>query len=272
VAHPQIAAFARMANGGQPPARRIFGQASKLSRTIHDIRYNEVDDEIVVPSPFADSILTFRGGADGQEAPIRVIQGGRAQVGGSRLTIDTVHREIYSFGRGGIQVFPLDGNGDIAPIRVIAGSNTMGPGGSVAVDPINNVIATLGRGDSILFFNRTDNGNVKPRNVIQGPRTEIDRINQIEIHPQSKHLIVAMPGQQGLVEPPRVFVGVWNIDDNGDVPPKYRMFGTTTTLKKPFGIALNPQHKEIYVSDMRLNGILSFSFPEIFEPAPRSGN
>jgi hypothetical protein len=267
VAHPQIAAFARLADGGNPPARRIFGQASLLSRTIHDVRYNEVDDEIVVPSPFADAILTFRGGADGQQAPIRIIQGGKAQVGGSRLAIDAVHKEIFAFGRDGIQVFPLGANGDVEPLRVIAGSNTMNPNGSIAVDPINNVIATLGRGDSILFFNRTDNGNVKPRNVIQGPNTQIDRINQIQIHPESKHLIVAMPGQQGMVEPPRVFVGVWNLDDNGDVPPKYRIFGNATTMKKPFGIALNPLHKEIYVSDMRLNGVVTFSMPELFEPS-----
>jgi len=47
VAHPQIAAFARLASGGQAPTRRIFGQASKLSRTMHDIRYNEVNDEFL---------------------------------------------------------------------------------------------------------------------------------------------------------------------------------------------------------------------------------
>jgi hypothetical protein len=55
VAHPQVAAFARLANGGQVPARRIYGQTSMLSRTMHDIRYNAVDDEIIVPNPFQPS-------------------------------------------------------------------------------------------------------------------------------------------------------------------------------------------------------------------------
>ena len=64
-----------------------------------------------------------------------------------------------------------------------------------------------------------------------------------------------------------MFVGVWNLDDNGDVAPKYRIFGDETTLKKPFGLALNPEHKEIYISDMRLNGVITFSFPELFEVA-----
>ena len=232
---------------------------------MHDVRYNAVDDEIVVPQPFANAILTFRGAANGQEAPLRVIQGPRTQLGGSRLAIDPVHQEIYALGGGGILVFPMKGEGDIEPIRVIRGPDTGGPGGSIAVDPINNVIASLGDNDSILFFNRTDSGNVRPRNVIQGPNTQIDRINQMRIYPQAKHLIVAMPGQQGLMEPPRVFVGVWHLDDNGDVPPKYKITGDETTLKKPFGLALNPLHKEIYVSDMRLNGIFTFSFPELFE-------
>ena len=159
----------------------------------------------------------------------------------------------------------MDGEGDVAPIRVISGPDTQISGQSIAVDPIHNLIATLGRNRSIVIFNRTDEGNVKPRNVIQGPNTQIDRINQMRIYPETNSLIVAMPGQQGLVEPPRVFVGVWDLDDNGDVAPKYRIFGDGTTLKKPFGIAFNAEHKEIYVSDMRLNGVVTFSFPELFE-------
>ena len=35
-------------------------------------------------------------------------------------------------------------------------------------------------------------------------------------------------------------------------------------MKKPHGIALNPNHKEVVVADMRLNAILTFYFPEIF--------
>ena len=41
---------------------------------MHDIRYNEARDELYVNNPFAQAILTFRGGADGQEAPIRTIR------------------------------------------------------------------------------------------------------------------------------------------------------------------------------------------------------
>jgi len=37
-----------------------------------------------------------------------------------------------------------------------------------------------------------------------------------------------------------------------------------TTLKKPFGVVLHPKNKEVIISNMRLNGVLTFSVPEIF--------
>jgi hypothetical protein len=267
VAHPQIAAFARMANGGQTPTRRIYGQASKLSRTMHDIRYNHVDDEIIVPNPFASALLVFRGGANGQEAPIRVIQGPNTQLAGpQRLDIDVVHREIFVPGGGGVLVYPLDGSGDVPPTRVLRGPDTQIAGGSIAVDPINNLMALPGLDRSIVIFDRTASGNTKPLRVIRGPNTQIDRINQMQIYPEGKLVIVAMPGQQGLMEPPRVFVGMWSLEDDGDVPPKWTINGDRTGLKKPFAVALNPEHKEIYVTDMRLNGVMTFSVLEVFQP------
>jgi DNA-binding beta-propeller fold protein YncE len=235
---------------------------------MHDIRFNEVDDEIIVPSPFADAILVFKGGANGQEAPIRILQGPHTQIGGSRLAIDTKNREIFVPGAdGGIVVLPLDGNGDVTPKRVLRGPDTQLGGGSLSVDPLNNVLVASGQGDSILIFDRMASGNTKPLRVIKGPKTQIDRINQLQVYPEGKLIVLAMPGIQGDVEPPRVFVGMWSIDDNGDVPPKWTINGNQTGLYKPFAVALNPEHKELYVTDMRLNGVFTFSAPEIFVPA-----
>jgi DNA-binding beta-propeller fold protein YncE len=237
---------------------------------MHDIRYNEVNDEIIVPNPFANAILIFRGGANGQEAPIRVIQGPKTELDGpDRMDVDTVHREIFVPDGNQVLVFSLDANGDVAPIRAIRGPDTQIAGQSLAVDPVNNLIAVTGRERSILIFDRTANGNVKPLRIIEGDNTQIDRINQMAIFPQGKLLVVAMPGRQGDVEPPRVFLGMWSLDDDGDVAPKWTINGDQTTLRKPFAVALNPDHKEIYVTDMRLNGVMTFSVPEVFEPVAR---
>jgi DNA-binding beta-propeller fold protein YncE len=149
---------------------------------------------------------------------------------------------------------------------VLSGPDTQLGGGSLSVDPLNNLLVASGEDDAILIFDRMASGNTKPLRVIRGPNTQIDRINQMQIYPEGKLVIIAMPGIQGEVEPPRVFVGMWSLDDDGDVPPKWTITGAQTGLRKPFAVALNPEHKEIYVTDMRLNGVMTFSVPEVFAP------
>ncbi len=239
---------------------------------MHDIRYDEIHDEFLVVNPFAEAILTFRGATAGQEAPIRIIQGPHAQIGGSRLDVDPVHNEIFVPGGNRIRVYPRDANGDVAPIRVIEGPDTqLANAESLAVDPINNVLVVgfNKQGNdpdgSILIFNRTDSGNVKPKAVIHGPKSGIIRINQIAVYPPRKLIVAAMPGLVDLMEPPNAFLGVWSYDDNGDAAPRFKIpVSPKTTLKKPFGVVLNPKNKEVVISDMRMNGVLTFSVPEIF--------
>jgi hypothetical protein len=240
---------------------------------MHDIRYDEIHDEFFVVNPFAEAIMTFRGDTAGQEAPIRIIQGPHVKFGGSRLSVDPVHNEIFLPAGNRIRVYPRDGNGDVAPIRTIEGPDTqLRNAESAAVDPINNVIV-VGfnkppggkENGSILIFSRTDDGNVKPKAVIHGPKSGIIRINQIAVYPQKRLIVAAMPGEEDVMEPPNAFLGVWTYDDNGDVAPKWKIpVGPKTTLKKPFGVVLNPKNKEVILSDMRLNAVLTFSVPEIF--------
>jgi len=283
VAHPQIAAFARLAKGGDAPQRRIFGQATKLSRTMHDIRYNESRDELYVNNPFAQAVLTFRGGADGQEAPIRVIQGPKTKlISADTLEIDTTNNEIFVPQGDEVLVFPMMANGDVAPTRIVRGGAKMGwkSGGGVAVDPVHNLLVTDGtveiegegwrtsyRGgrDSILIFDRTANGEVKPLRVIRGPKTGIQGIRQMQVLPKGGWIVITQITDGGIPEPEGTFIGVWSINDNGDVPPRWKIEGKESNImKKPRGVALDPKHKELIVSDMRLNAVLTFYFPEIF--------
>ena len=60
-------------------------------------------------------------------------------------------------------------------------------------------------------------------------------------------------------------MGVWSINDNGDVPPKcWVIGGPHGILQMPRGIALDVKNKNMLVSDKRLNAVLTFHFPEIF--------
>ncbi|HWP84443.1 MAG TPA: hypothetical protein VNN17_04600 [Terriglobia bacterium] len=281
MAHPQIAAFARLAEENARPTRLIAGQATLLSRTMHDIRYDELHDEVFVTNPFARAILTYRGGADGNEAPIRIIQGSKTELGDptryaggpDRLDVDPIHNEIFVPDGSRVLVYPRLGNGNIAPIRILQGPDTrLDDMGTAAVDPVNNVlvvaqdIVTKASGNRayILIFDRTAQGNTKPRGVIHGPKTEITRINQLQIYSPKGWIVAAQPGFIDEQIPENVYVGIWSIHDNGDVPPRWKLGGSNSVMLKPRGVAINAKHKELIVADMRLNAALTYYFPEIF--------
>jgi len=293
VAHPQIAAFARLAKENATPTRLIYGQTTRLSRTMHDIRYDAVHDEFLTTNPFAAAILVFRGGAEGQEAPIRTIQGPKTQMrGSSRVEVDPVHNEIFvPNGGDSILVFAREANGDVAPLRSIRGPDTkLRLVESVAVDPIANLLvvaftkpqglrgmgtageqgwsagwteAGAGQG-GLLIFNRTDSGNVKPRAVIQGPKTGLFIPEQLQVYPPRGWIITAQSTEVTVPEPENTFIGIWSIHDSGDVPPRWKIGGPKSLIEKPRGVALNPKHKELIVADMRRNAVLTYYFPEIF--------
>ena len=74
IAQPQMVAFAKGAQSGDRPVRILAGEQTRQGRAMHDMRYDPIHDEIVLANPNAQAVLTFRGGASGEE------QIGRAHV------------------------------------------------------------------------------------------------------------------------------------------------------------------------------------------------
>jgi DNA-binding beta-propeller fold protein YncE len=286
VTQPRIAVFARLANGNAAPTRVISGQKSMLGRTIHGLAYDPVHDEIVAPNALADAVLVFRGAAEGSERPVRVIQGSQTHmVTPHAVSLDLRNGEILVASLTGrrINVFRWDAKGNAAPVRVIEGPKTgLGHVVGLAVDPERNLLA-VANSQEILIFNRTDNGDVAPRARIAGPKTGItDEPWQMEFY-KGKIFVAAsnhyhdnlyngvtlrtdakeVPDDPWL-NPTLGFVGVWNITDSGDVPPRAMIRGPYSNLLHPVGLALNPKTGEIYVSDSVRNGVLSFLVPQFF--------
>lgn len=266
--HPQIAIFARLADGGAKPARQIHGQTTLLSRTVHGIAYDEIHDEIVVPNQFAQAILTFRGAANGEETPLRVIQGPSTQLEApDRLGTDPVNNEIYVPESGRMLVYPREANGNVRPTRIIETTDG-GMGGAVAIDAVNNLFVTAGS-NAIKIFDRSVSGRAQPLRTIGGPksRTMIRNSKNIAVYPARGWIIVANQGENS--HPPidfseESFVGVWSIHDDGDVLPRWTIGGPNGVLRQARGVVLDPKHKTVIVSDKYLNAALTFYFPEIF--------
>ncbi|MCZ6753263.1 MAG: hypothetical protein O7E51_15725 [Acidobacteria bacterium] len=278
MAFPRIAAFARLAKGGDGAERVIAGQKTLLNRSMHDIEYDGVNDEILIANPYAQAILTYRGGADGEEAPIRVLQGPSTQMAHPdyAVHVDKVNNELYVTEKEYILVFPRTANGDVAPIRVIRGPdtrliNTRG----LVVDPIRNLlIASTAEG--VMIFPRTANGNAKPIRTIVGPKSGVGMpFANLRILPE-KGLIVGMvrrsfgePGeappealtQRNRRERPGGAIAVWSVNDNGDIPPIWVLSNPGANIGG-IRLALNPKWKEVIVGGG--NNMKIYSFPEIF--------
>jgi hypothetical protein len=119
--------------------------------------------------------MTFRGGANGEEAPIRVIQGPHTQIGfpNHGIGLDNIHNEIFIVDKEYILVFPRTATGDVAPLRVIRGPNTLLYNArGVVVDPVRNVLL-VGTDSGLLVFDRSADGDAKPRAIISGPLSGI---------------------------------------------------------------------------------------------------
>lgn len=237
--------------------RNIAGQKTLISRTIHDMAYDDVHDEIVVPSFYAQGVLTFRGDANGDVAPLRKIFGSHTRLGMTEaVEVDGVHGEIVVPQYGRVLVFPREANGDVAPIRVLEGPDTnlsRGQAGRAHVDPVNNVlVAKLNRGLGI--FERTASGNTKPLRVLSGPGS------MFTLYPP-KGWIISTVGSGDRHEAGD-YVGVWSIHDSGNVAARWTLGkGIFYDIR---AVAIDPEHKLVMATDKALNAIVTFHVPEIF--------
>jgi hypothetical protein len=287
VAQPRIAAFARLANGNMAPARIITGGATKLARTVHGIAYDPVRDEIFVPNALADAVLVFRGSANGDEPPVRVIQGPcTGLVNPHAVSLDLDHREILvaSLSARAIAIFPMDANGNATPARYIKGPKTrLGHIVGLGVDSATDVLV-VANSEEMLIFHRTDDGDVAPSGEIKGVHTGIrDEPWGLEIHngkiflASSNHLHLNLyagvtlkdgygkPPDDPWLNPELGFIGVWNIRDRGDVAPRATIGGAFSQIVHPTGLALNPKDGEIYVTDSIRNGLFSYLVPDLLK-------
>ena len=114
---------------------------------MHGLSYDEIHDEFTVPQQFAQAILTFAGGAEGETAPLRVIQGSNTRLEApDRVAVDAVNNEIYVPEGNKILVYDRMANGNVAPKRAIEGPDAGLGMDAVAIDPINNFLLVAAGG------------------------------------------------------------------------------------------------------------------------------
>jgi hypothetical protein len=255
-----VLVFRGGARGNAPPVRVIQGPNTGLIRP-HTANVDPVNGEILAGDPSARGILVFDRLANGDVKPKRVISGPKTQfreiVG---VAQDPVHDVIVVASRtpggpSGIFVFNRLDHGDVAPKRTIAGPLTgaLGRFRQIAVDPERGKIYLAVQSfraqeptpqkAADLYTNEASLKKLRAREEQEqaGPRVRIPRLLQAG------------------------FVGVWNIDDDGNVPPRMIIRGPETRSTGFAGVAFNPASGEVYGVSGGLNGFLTYLVPQFFE-------
>ena len=182
-----------------------------------------------------------------------------------RLAVDPYNNEIYVPEGDRVLVFDRSANGNVAPKRVLGPGPSFTEAGSVAIDHTRNLLvvgASLrnpgeGGAAQLAIFDRTASGNASPKRVIAGLKARLGDPGNMRVHPEGGLIFVVQ--QAG-------YVGVWSIDDNGEVPPRFTVGGPKGILRKPRGLDLDPAHNAVIVSDKDLNAVLTYEMPQIFRP------
>ena len=274
VAQPRVGTFARLADKTDAPLRAIEGSATKMNRTQHGMSYDEVHDEIVLASQIGQAVLTFRGMADGNEAPIRIIQGPHTQIVRPEMAeVDPVNNELLVPTRDSVLVFNRTDSGDVSPKRVL----NVSPIARVAVDYVHNLLVVSG-GNRLAIYDRLAEGDAQPLRVIEGPSVRVGQGRHgFDVYSATGHILVAVGagrggGGRGSQAPAQsqasdgAHVGIWSVFDEGDVAPLWKVGGGVLRMTR--GVATDPKNMTIIVSDKYLNGVLTYSLPEMYQERP----
>lgn len=216
--------FGRNAQGDVKPDREL-----RTPHGTYGIAVDEGKQEMFLTVQHANSVVVFRKMAEGEEKPLRKIDGERTQLEDPHgIALDPKRNLLFVANYGNartekagsgtyqapsISVYPTDAAGDAAPLRVIEGDKTQlnWPAG-IAVDPERGLVYVANDGGhSVLAFRVIDAGNVAPHRVIKGSKTNLKNPTGVAVDLEAGELWVSSFGNHA--------ANVFSLDANGDVPP-----------------------------------------------------
>jgi hypothetical protein len=186
-------------------------------------------------------IAVFARLANGNAAPVRVIEGGHTRLSRTShaIAFDEKNDEIVVPNplAEAVLVFRGNASGDVAPIRTIQGPRTLlQENDELALDNVHDELIVPTR-QAILVFSRLANGDVTPLRVIAGLKTKINRARGVAVDPINNIIAVGNSDPQGIL--------IFNRTDEGDVAPRSIIAGPKTGIYTTKGFTINPERKEL---------------------------
>jgi hypothetical protein len=236
-----VRVFPLAANGNVTPTRTLVDGPSSGLGQVRDMIV--VNNELLVLSG-NDSIRVFPRTASGDVAPTRVIGGGNTKLNNPiaiayNAGTDELFTNSYDVAGSslpGILVFNRTDAGNVAPKRLIAGSNTQFGTFTnyLTIDSVNGEIFAVGySGHGVVVFNLTDSGNVAPKRNLTGPGTALTSVGGLVVDNTTNRLLV----NSGFFGTPAIYAFARTA--TGNTAPLMAIFGPSTGLASPFGMALD---------------------------------
>jgi 6-phosphogluconolactonase (cycloisomerase 2 family) len=236
--------FGRNAQGNVAPDREL-----RTPHGTYGIAVDETKQEMFLTVQHSNSVVVYRKSAQGEEKPLREIEGPSTQLEDPHgVAVDPKRRLLFvvnygnaraagraaagKFEHPSITVHALDASGDAAPLRVIEGDKTQlnWPAGMAIDLESGTLFVANDGGHSVLAFRAEDSGNVAPHRVIKGAKTGLANPTGVAVDPDARELWVSSFGNHAAT--------VFPLDANGDVAP-LRMIRAAPAGEKALGIG-NP--------------------------------
>lgn len=253
-----IQVWAHGSTGNTQPIRKL-----NIVHYGYALAADEAKNELFMTVHLPPSVVVYRKQAEGDERPLRLLQGPRTQMADTHgLALDLKRQLMFtnnwgayshhkvpggSYSDASITVFPLNASGDTPPLRVVKGPKTLlNWPANMSVDPNTGDLYVANSVDSsILVFSGTAEGDVAPKRVIKGDRTGLSVPLSVVADAQNNELWAANFGNSS--------ASVYPLNANGNVAPLRKIRSapegkqSLRTGGKAVAIAYDPNREELLV-------------------------
>jgi DNA-binding beta-propeller fold protein YncE len=200
------------------------------------IAVDEQEQEMFLTVQHSHAVSVFRKMANGEEPPIRVLQGDRTGLGDPHgIALDTKTDLIFVSNFGSTMTMR----------RSEAGPNARGDGDGKEHWPLDRDHAVPGSGrnlpPSITVYSKKASGDTAPLRIIQGPKTQLNWPTAMAVDSGRGELYVANDQGDSVL--------VFSVSANGDAAPLRVLKGPNTLIKYPNGLALDLVNDELWVAN-----------------------
>jgi DNA-binding beta-propeller fold protein YncE len=233
--HDNVVMYSRDVRGNAPPTRELT-----IAHSGFGIAVDERAQEMYVTHQQDSAITVYKKTAQGEDSPIRLLQGDRTRLADPRsVVVDPDNKRFFVLNHGHFHSNVPGG----VPAQVLGGAGEGGtPDGKVNW-PVGDPVPGTGKNfpSSITVYAIGAEGDTAPLYTIEGPNTQLNWPMGMAYDPRQNELFVANDTGQSVL--------VFSATAKGNATPARVLKGPKTGLENPTGVALDLQNDELWVSN-----------------------